>query len=128
MIILAVDDDEEDVEFFCDAIREIDHSIIVTSARNGTEALQHLEENILLPDFTFLDINMPLMDGRTFLHEIRKERRYKDIPVVMYSTSQNEREIKEYKKLGAKFLVKPGSFTKLVHSLSFILGYSNGTG
>jgi CheY-like chemotaxis protein len=125
MLILAVDDDVEDCELFCDAIQEIDSSIIIVKARNGEEALNALTENILLPDFIFLDINMPLMDGKACLNQIRKDKKYKDIPVVMYSTSKNEDEIRQYKALGANFLVKPEKFGKLVKSLAFVLGYSS---
>lgn len=125
MIILAVDDDLEDCEFFCDAIKEIDSSIVVMKARNGSDALHLLGNHLLLPDFIFLDINMPMMDGRECLLEIKKNPKLQRIPVVMYSTTNNKNEIQEYKNMGANFLVKPSHFFKLVKSLAFILGYSN---
>jgi CheY-like chemotaxis protein len=124
MIILAVDDDPEDREFFCDAIEQIDTSIVVMTARNGSEALQLLQNNYLLPDHIFLDINMPMMDGKTCLQELRKEKKFRDIPVVMYSTTKNQSEINLFKSLGARFLIKPDEFEKLVRSLAYILGYS----
>ena len=124
MIILAVDDDSEDCEFFCEAIKEIDKSIVVLKARNGTDALHVLENHLLLPDYIFLDINMPMMDGKTCLQEIRKNEKFKDVKVVMYSTSNNQQEITQYKMMGANFLIKPSQFSKLVKSLAFILGYS----
>lgn len=123
-MILAVDDDAEDSEFFCDAIQEIDSSIVVMKARNGEDALHLLENHLLLPDFIFLDINMPMMDGKTCLQEIKKIEKLKDVPVIMYSTSSNKAEILQFKSMGAGFLVKPNHFSKLVRSLSFILGYT----
>ena len=126
MIILAVDDDEEDFEFFFEAVKEVDNSIIVLKATNGHEALHMLENHMLMPDYIFLDINMPLMDGNACLREIRKNAKLKDIPVVMYSTTKNSGEIANYKEQGARFLVKPYQFSKLVKSLSIILGYSDG--
>jgi CheY-like chemotaxis protein len=126
MIILAVDDDPEDFEFFFDAVKEIDNSIIVLKATNGQEALQILENHMLMPDYIFLDINMPMMDGKTCLHEIKKSKKLQEIPVVMYSTTNNATEISDYKLMGARFLVKPHQFSKLVKSLAVILGYSNG--
>jgi CheY-like chemotaxis protein len=125
MVILAVDDDPEDFEFFFDAVRKIDQSIIVLKATNGEEALALLEEHVLMPDYIFLDINMPLMDGHTCLQQIKKSERLRNIPVVMYSTTNNATEIEKFKLLGAKFLVKSHQFNKLVSSLSLILGYSN---
>lgn len=124
MIILAVDDDAEDFEFFSDAIREIDSSITILRAANGHEALELLKSHVLMPDYIFLDINMPLMDGKACLHEIKKDPALKEIPVVMYSTTSNQSEITHYKTLGANFLVKPDRFSHLVKSLMFILGYS----
>lgn len=125
MIILTVDDDVEDYEFFCEAIKEIDSSIVILKASNGHEALEILDSQILKPDYIFLDINMPLMDGKVCLQEIKKNERFKDIPVIMYSTSNNKAEIRQYKLMGANFLVKPDRFTQLVKSLNFILGYSD---
>jgi CheY-like chemotaxis protein len=125
MIILAVDDDSEDFEFFFEAVKKIDNSIIVLKASNGQEALDLLENHVLMPDYIFLDINMPMMDGKTCLHEIKKNGKLKDIPVIMYSTTSNNHEITHYKTLGANFLVKPHQFSKLVKSLAIILGYSD---
>lgn len=125
MIILAVDDDPEDFEFFFDAVKKIDASIIVLKASNGQEALQILEDHVLMPDYIFLDINMPMMDGQSCLKEIKANAKLKDIPVVMYSTTNNITEITKYKTMGANFLVKPHQFSKLVKSLAVILGYSD---
>jgi CheY-like chemotaxis protein len=126
MIILAVDDDPEDFEFFFEAVKEIDNSIIVLKATNGQEALHILENHMLMPDYIFLDINMPLMDGKTCLQEIKKSKKLQDIPVIMYSTTNNATEISNYKLMGARFLVKPHQFSKLVKSLAIILGYNSG--
>lgn len=126
MIVLAVDDDPDDFEFFFEAIKEIDKSIIVLKATNGQEALHILENHLLMPDYIFLDINMPLMDGNTCLQEIKKNSKLRDIPVVMYSTSNNATEISKYKVMGARFLVKPHQFSKLVKSLAVLLGYDDG--
>jgi CheY-like chemotaxis protein len=125
MIILAVDDDPDDFEFFFDAVKKIDQSIIVLKATNGQEALQILEDHVLMPDYIFLDINMPMMDGQSCLREIKANAKLKDIPVVMYSTTNNTSEISKYKMMGANFLVKPHQFSKLVKSLAVILGYSD---
>ena len=72
MTILNVDDDEEDIEIFCDAVREIDSSIICLVAKSAEEALQILNSDIDLPAYIFLDINMPKVDGNTCLAQIKK--------------------------------------------------------
>lgn len=128
MIILAVDDDSEDFEFFSEAVREVDPTIVILKATNGIEALDILENQLLMPDYIFLDINMPLMDGKACLQFIKQDERFREIPVVMYSTTSNQTEISQYKMLGAHFLVKPNRLSHLVKSLGLFLGYNNDNG
>jgi CheY-like chemotaxis protein len=117
MIILIVDDDAEDLELFCQAVAEIDPSISCLEAYNGLEALKLLKRESMLPDYIFLDINMPLMNGRRCLEEIKKNETYRHIPVVIYSTTRDPKQIKEYKDMGADFLSKPNSFEELLVAL-----------
>jgi CheY-like chemotaxis protein len=125
MVILNVDDDQEDREFFCEALREIDSSIICLTAKSGTEALAILQNHMPLPDFIFLDINMPMMDGKQCLKELKTIPELKHIPVIMYSTSTDTREIKECYKLGAEdFLIKPNNYQKLVNDITSIFAFS----
>lgn len=114
-----VDDDIDDIEIFNIALQELDDDIEFFSANNGTEALKMLDKNpTFIPDFIFLDLNMPLMSGKQCLTEIKKVQRLKDVPVVIYSTSSSERDIEETKRLGAAhFLTKPSSITALSESL-----------
>ena len=125
MIILNVDDDQEDREFFCDALREIDSSIVCLVAGSGMEALSLLKKQTILPDYIFLDINMPLMDGKQCLRALKQIPEFQTIPVIMYSTSTDSREIRECYKLGAEdFLIKPHSYEKLVNDLTSIFALS----
>lgn len=122
MTILNVDDDEEDIEIFCDAVREIDSSIICLVAKSADEALQILQSDIELPEYIFLDINMPKVDGNSCLREIKKDRRLNTIPVIMYSTHTRKTDIDTYRALNAGFLVKQNSFNELVSELKKVLG------
>lgn len=121
MIILNVDDDEEDIEIFCDAIREIDPSIICLVAKSAEEALKILNSDLDLPEYIFLDINMPKVDGNTCLAQIKKDKRLNRIPVIMYSTHTRKSDIENYKALNAGFLVKQNSFYELVTELKKVL-------
>ena len=125
MKILLIDDDHDDQTLFCEAVNQISNSVVCETADSGQKGLALLESSAELPDILFLDINMPMMDGQACLREIKANAKLKDIPVVMYSTTNNSAEISKYKMMGAKFLVKPPQFSKLVKSLSFILGYSD---
>ena len=125
MVVLNVDDDQEDREFFCDALREIDPSITCLIAGSGMEALALLKKLTLLPDYIFLDINMPMMDGKECLKTLKSISTFQSIPVIMYSTSTDTREIRECYNLGAEdFLIKPHSYEKLVNDLTSIFAFS----
>jgi len=61
-----------------------------------------------LPDIIFLDLNMPIMNGTEFLQKIKTIDRLKDIPVVIFSTTSDERATQHVKRLGAMdFITKP---------------------
>ncbi len=62
-IILLADDDMDDTEMFCEALADIDESIICHCAVNGSDALRILDGLKELPSVIFLDLNMPLMNG-----------------------------------------------------------------
>ena len=121
MVILIVDDDAEDIELFGQAVNEVDPSITCVEAYNGLEALKILKRNEFLPDYIFLDINMPLMNGRKCLEEIKNDTTYREIPVIIYSTTKDGRQIEEFRELGADFLTKPDSFDVLIAALRRIL-------
>jgi CheY-like chemotaxis protein len=72
-----------------------------------------------LPDLIFLDLNMPKMDGRQCLAEIKKLPRLEQIPVIIYSTSADDREIGSLLAAGASaWLSKPTDLRVLVSQLS----------
>ena len=124
MRILIADDDSEDLEIFHDAIAEIDGAIECISVRNGDEAIQLLSTTqVDLPDFIFLDVNMPRMNGKECLVEIKKIEALRSTPVVMYSSSSDQDERDAYLKMGAhEYLVKGWDFKELMRSLSSIIG------
>jgi CheY-like chemotaxis protein len=121
MTILNIDDDPDDLEVFCDAVGEIDPNIKCISAQKAEEGLQILFQAKTLPDYVFLDVNMPVMDGKKCLQEIRSNPKLSNIRVIMLSTSSNAGEITEYKKLGAEFIVKEATYSRFVKSLKNII-------
>ena len=121
--LFIIDDDVEDQEIFMEAVMEVDASIQCYSSTSGEEALQQLEQEVMvLPDLIFLDLNMPKLNGKQILKEIKNTNLLKRIPVIMYSTSFAPRDIEEINKLGAAFhLLKPSRFDDLCKSLEAIL-------
>ncbi|MEO5889817.1 MAG: response regulator [Ferruginibacter sp.] len=119
--ILLIDDDADDQLYFRDAISELNKPLECEIANNGLEAIEQM--NVPPPpDLIFLDLNMPVMNGYECLAYLKKEDRYKDIPVVIFTTSQNEIDIERTRKLGAKlFFTKPSNFDTLCAKLDKIL-------
>lgn len=119
MLLLCIDDDPEDVELFRDAIKIIDKSFTCVAASNGVEGLAILNETI--PDRIFLDMNMPLMDGKETLRTIRGDQRFDSVPIYILSTSNNRREAELCRTLGAnRWFVKPDTFQELVKRLKTV--------
>jgi CheY-like chemotaxis protein len=121
-IIFLVDDDVDDLEIFCDALEGIELDVICFTATNGQEALQKLTSGEVNPDIIFLDLNMPLMNGKEFLKEIKLKPVLNKIPVVILSTSSDPESIIETKRLGAShFLTKPDKFSMWEKILADVL-------
>ena len=118
MTILYAEDDDEDRELMSEALKEIDPSISCIVAHHGQNALEILSESDELPDYIFLDVNMPVMDGKKCLKELKKDTRYKEIPVIIYSTTSNEQEIEELYALGASnFIRKHNDYANMCSTL-----------
>ncbi len=121
-ICFVVDDDEDDRDFFCTAIQAIDPEIRCMFAKDGLDAIAQLERSETLPDHIFIDMNMPLMDGRQCLAEIKKMPRMRSVPTYIYSTSGSPKLIDEIRAMGAnEFLIKPTSMGALENLLKEIV-------
>lgn len=111
--ILQIDDDMDDCEFFMDAVHAIS-SASYTGIQNPLIALQKLINKEVIPDVIFLDLNMPLMSGFEFLTEIKKSDNIKNIPVIIFSTSQyDEIKIKAKNHGASDYISKPNNFDEL---------------
>lgn len=118
-----IDDDPDDREIFALALEEADNSYRCVTALNGIDAIQKLStDDTFIPDLIFLDLNMPIMNGKQCLNEIRKIPRLDPIPIIIYTTSSYAQDIEETKKLGAShFLIKPSSIRILTNCLTELL-------
>lgn len=123
MTILYADDDVDDCELVVEALEKIDPRINCVMANDGQQALEILNQDQILPDYIFLDVNMPVMNGKNCLIELKKDERLKEIPVVIYSTTQDKEEIQELYEIGAtEFVQKPNTFRDLCISLKAVIG------
>ena len=117
--IMIVDDDDDDREFFCEAIDKIDSSIHCVTIENGEKALLYLkDEKKVMPDLIFLDLNMPKINGKECLIQIKNIDHLKQIPVIIYTTSNHPADREQTKKLGANgFINKHTQFDMLCNEL-----------
>jgi CheY-like chemotaxis protein len=119
---LYIDDDPDDGDFAIEALRELDDSINCIVFTKAKEAIEFLLDTNEIPDFIFLDINMPQMNGKQCLLKIKEEEKLRDIPIVMCSTTLQTSEMKVYFELGVyDFIVKPSTLDKLRTELQAIL-------
>ena len=105
--ILVVDDSLTIRVKFRDYLSK--HGFEVHEASNGMEALEILKRN---PEIKLIisDLNMPNMDGMTFIEFVRNEENRKDIPIMIYSTELDKNLKEEAKKLGCKGVHRMGNF------------------
>ncbi|WP_207496672.1 response regulator [Aridibaculum aurantiacum] len=110
LAVLLVDDDPDDIFLFKEAAEQAAFDIQVLAAEPEV-IYQYLEAG--KPDVILLDINMPQKDGIEYLLELKSNAEYKEIPIIMYSTSKYK--IGDSFTAGAnKYFVKPNTFDDLV--------------
>jgi CheY-like chemotaxis protein len=117
-----VDDDQDDIDLFREAVAKTDPHIQCRTFLDAQKAIDELQGELLLkPDVIFIDLNMPRVNGRQCLREIRKINELDNVPVVIYSTSSYEKDIEETRELGAShFFTKPSSFNDLCQIVSTV--------
>ena len=123
MHIILADDDEDDRLFFTDAFEELKISTKVQTYNDGAELMDYLNnEESLLPEILFLDLNMPKKNGIECLHEIKANPRFSNIAIAIYSTSSSEEHIEETFVSGANiYIKKPNDFNELKKVLSSVV-------
>ena len=120
-LIVYVDDDEDDFFLFKKAINEISDQFTVLHATGSHNLFELIR--VIKPDFIFLDVDMPMINGVDCLKMIRSAEKYDSIPVIIYSNSRDFSEI-SYKNKANFYLVKPDSFVKILTTLNSILSYN----
>jgi CheY-like chemotaxis protein len=111
--LMLIDDDSDDRDFFKLSLINLD-IFTFCEAENGQDAIEKLLDTEYLPDYIFLDINMPVMDGFDTLEELKTIDKLKDIPVIMLSTSSVEKDKLRSLELGALcYVEKPTNVNRI---------------
>jgi len=122
--IVLIDDDDDDWLLFREAIRRIDQNLIHHYFQDAVEAIHALAKYPKedLPHYIFVDLNMPRMNGKEFLLEIKGRTELAHIPVIVLSTSDHEEDIRQAKLFGALYFVtKPYKLALLEAALRFVI-------
>ncbi len=94
----------------------------VTTAEDGLDGLEKLYNGAKI-DLIISDVNMPRMDGFTFIKTLREEEAYKDTPIIVLSTEGQEKDIQTGMSFGANlYMVKPAQPEKMVRNIKMLLG------
>ena len=118
--IIFVDDDSDESYLFNEALEHSGLAIKLTNAHNGNQLYDYLQNNPA-PDLVFLDINMPHKDGLESLKEIRNNSAYKDLRIVIYSTTKIPKTVSACYNAGADlFIVKPEDFDGMVKVVTIV--------
>ena len=125
--ILLVEDNPNDVELTLRALRKQNLDGKVYVVRDGAEALDFIfasgnyaaRKIEARPKVVLLDLKLPKVDGIEVLRRVKADERTKSIPIVMLTSSQEERDVAESYRLGVNsYIVKPVDFSNFVHAVS----------
>ena len=118
--VMMAEDDDEDYLIFSLAINELAFTVVLTRAENGDILLKLLDEKH--PDILFLDLLMPCRDGRQCLKEIRANRKFDSIPIIVYTSLSDLKEVEFCYREGSNlYAIKPTSLDELKTILTKIL-------
>lgn len=126
--VLVVEDNRADAELTVEALEAMSGGVSVHVARDGREALAHLEhltaEGTDLPDLILLDLNLPQMGGLETLGRLRETEAISRIPVLVLTTSKSQREINEsYERGAAAVLNKPMRLAEHREMMDALVGF-----
>ena len=120
--ILLVEDNADDEKLTLRAMRQSDIPNIVVVARDGVEALEYILKHSVdsnrLPSLILLDLKLPKVSGLEVLEKLRSDSRTQTLPIVVLSSSDEERDIEQSYLLGANsYIRKPVDFEEFIDSV-----------
>jgi len=126
--VLWADDDLDDLLIMREILERLDQQHRVVETHNGQEVLDYLHalhNEAAYPCLIILDINMPVLNGRDTLARIRREAKYDNIPVMIFSTSSSNMDRAFCDRFGAKLYTKPSTLVEYEQVIATLLTHCN---
>jgi CheY-like chemotaxis protein len=122
--ILWADDDYDDLQMMREILSKKSKDYNIIEVHNGKEALEYLKKQTTNPPcLIILDINMPVLDGKETLSILKNTTDYKDIPIVVFTTSESELDKLYCKRFNTEMVTKPPTFSTLTAALEKLLKF-----
>ncbi len=122
--ILFIEDDAIETMKLHRTLAKLQFKHKIVEAKNGEEALAHLNSDEVLPDIILLDLNMPKMSGIEFLKILKEDAIMKYLPTVVLTTSENRADLLECYKIGiAGYVIKPLKYEDYETKLASVFKY-----
>ena len=124
--ILWADDDIDDLMLMRHVLQDLGDSYEITEVHNGQEALEYLaaaKTNKTLPCLIILDMNMPVLDGKETLAQLKQDPELNQIPVVFFTTSNSQMDKLYCKHQGVEMITKPPQYASLKEAVLKLLNY-----
>ena len=124
LMILYVENDRDDCEFFAEALAAIRSDIPLDFCSDGQEAIAFLHTRKfsgVYPCLIILDLNMPKMDGRKAVEEIKKDPDFAEIPLIIFTTGLTESDRSFLQSQNVEVFIKPNKLVDLINAVEEIL-------
>lgn len=120
-IIVYAEDDFDDFESLKEGLEQVNEKYELIQAKNGTEVISYLEKGNETPGLIVLDLNMPVMNGKQTLQWLKHHHEFKEIPVMVFTTSSRDEDISLCKTYDCTFFRKPTLYRDLLHIVQIML-------
>ena len=110
--VLMAEGDKDDFDILADAIEKVPVKVILTRAENGDVLMKLIHDKI--PDLLFLDIILPYRDGRDCIREIRSDKKFDNLPIIVYTSIKDLDTIEFCYRWGTNLIVhKPQTYSEI---------------
>lgn len=126
MRILLIEDDADDIELLQEALKNHAIAFDMDVIKDGKLALDHFRAGSMAPEIIILDLNLPKVHGRELIVEIKAAQTFKNIPLLILTTSSAKEDVEYAYKHGAdKYLIKPSTIEKIRETVNTIVQLTN---